>query len=439
MDPHRYIHKYFPDLGINKKREAARLLYEISKRDGASLESILPPRKYDQYKQIKDRLIQRRYPRTFLDAKTGSFYLPKLEIKPENKADTTRPLFNPRKIIIEDSVCRGALAIRMKRAFPKAKVMLIKSAGNLFNNKNFSIRDYNLRAKTLFIIRETSDFYKPCPCTKKAFGCGYNVMNLGFGCPYECAYCYLQEYQNVPGIILPANLDDFFSTFNKSELNKGIFKTPRLGTGEFSDSLVFDHITGFSTQLIEFFKKYPNVTFEFKTKSTNIGNILKSDAASNIVISWSINTPHIIKTIEHLTPALKARLKSAQQCAQAGYKVGFHFDPVIYYKNWEKDYCKTIDLLFDSVGPKHIAWISIGTLRFFPALKKIIENRFPESKMLDEEMLLGFDGKMRYDERLRRVIYSKMLGWIKKRAKNVPVYLCMEDRGCARLSANPLW
>ena len=60
-------------------------------------------------------------------------------------------------------------------------------------------------------------------------------------------------------------------------------------------------------------------------------------------------------------------------------------------------------------------------------LKKTIENRFPGNTILDEELITGYDGKIRYDMELRKDIYDKMTKWIKQRSNKVFVYLCMED------------
>ncbi|WP_169704049.1 hypothetical protein [Candidatus Kuenenia stuttgartiensis] len=67
-------------------------------------------------------------------------------------------------------------------------------------------------------------------------------------------------------------------------------------------------------------------------------------------------------------------------------------------------------------------------MRISPQLKKIIENRFPENALLDEELLTGFDGKLRYPAEIRSFIYTTMNSWIRKNNKSVPVYLCMEER-----------
>ncbi|MBI4669815.1 MAG: hypothetical protein HY747_11680 [Elusimicrobia bacterium] len=427
MDVNRFIAKRFPKLGINKQREAARLVFEIAKKENIPPKAALDDGKFHDWHELKNYLLQRRYPQTFGNVRLDSFYLPKLEISPGLTVKTERPLFSPKKIVVEEKAAGSGVAARATKASPKAKTISIGSLHDYLKENPCTLKDYNRRTDTLFITHESRDFYKPCPCTKKALTCGFNIINLGFGCPCECAYCYLQEYQNIPGIVLPANPDGFFKTFDETKLKKGIFGLPRIGSGEFCDSLALDHITEYSPAIIEFFRRRPKVIFEFKTKSVNIQNILNTPAAPNVVVSWSLNSPPAIASSEYLTPSLDERLAAAKACAEAGYKVAFHFDPVLYYPGWQEDYRQTIEKLFDTIAAEAITWVSFGTLRFHPPLKKIIENRFPENKMLDAELILGFDGKMRYPDGVRRVIYQKMFAWIKERSPIMRLYLCMEE------------
>ncbi|OQY57486.1 MAG: hypothetical protein B6245_16810, partial [Desulfobacteraceae bacterium 4572_88] len=52
-----------------------------------------------------------------------------------------------------------------------------------------------------------------------------------------------------------------------------------------------------------------------------------------------------------------------------------------------------------------VVWISLGTFRFMPSLKPIIQDRFPDSKIIYGEFIPGLDGKMRYFKPLRIRLY----------------------------------
>ncbi len=413
----------FSAFGVNKKQEITRLLYEISKRENIAPAAIIKEKFPKDYSIIKNDLLERRYPYAFSSAKIVRPYLPKIELKLSEQFNIEKSGFYPENIFVEKKPSGELLAARFKVSFPKARFYEIESLKDYFcEHRGFQIKDYNNRRDTVFIVKQKYDFFKSCPCTKGALGCGYHILNLGFGCIFDCNYCFLQGYVNSPGIILPANIDSFFEKL-------GGYKKAgmRIGTGEFSDSLALDEITQYSIPIVEFFRKQENVTFEFKTKSVNIKNILEARHAGNIVISWSLNPQSVIDENEFLTPSLKQRLTAALRCVETGYRVGFHFDPVIYFDGWEKEYALLIDNLFTKINPKHIAWISIGTFRFSPGLKQVIEKRFPENSILNEELLPGFDNKLRYPYQLRRGIYQKMVEMLSKHSSKLNLYLCMED------------
>jgi spore photoproduct lyase len=120
-------------------------------------------------------------------------------------------------------------------------------------------------------------------------------------------------------------------------------------------------------------------------------------------------------------------LFAAKKCAFAGFSTAFHFDPIIYYADWKQGYKNTIDMIFDIVPNNSIKWISIGTLRMPATQKTVIENRFPKTDILNEELLLGKDYKLRYDDNLRIEIYKYLTNHIKSKKSRVIIYLCMED------------
>lgn len=83
------------------------------------------------------------------------------------------------------------------------------------------------------------------------------------------------------------------------------------------------------------------------------------------------------------------------------------------YEGCSEDYRSVLSKLFSHVSPENIAYISIGTFRFIPSLKSIIEKRFFESKTIYGEFIPGLDNKMRYFKPLRIDLYRKMVAWIR--------------------------
>ena len=434
FDLSQYIEKTF---GFRPNRnqcsDLTRLFFEILKREDISLDRLLEQLRRntdcrrvsgrDRFFLIKRALIARRFPIASSQEALalGDVFLPK--VRPASGANPRIPgQFEAQKIFVEPGLLRSALFRRFNAAFPAAQIEEIEHHSLYAKKNKFDLGQ--LKQPLVFIVKESWDYIKPCPCTPGHISCGYWILNLGFGCPFDCSYCFLQQYANFPGLILPANLEDFFDRFSKFE--KKLDMPIRIGTGEFCDSLALDEITQYSRQLIPYFST-KKVLFEFKTKSDKIGNILSMPASSNIVVSWSLNPPSIVETEELGTAGLHARLSAAAEVQKKGFSVGFHFDPVIYSSDWREKYQEVIDLLYTRLKPP-FAWISIGTLRGNRELKVASEARFPRSAIFYGELLLGKDKKLRYPAGMRKEIHRIMREMIRAKDEKTPVYLCMEDK-----------
>ncbi|MCX5750956.1 MAG: radical SAM protein [Candidatus Saganbacteria bacterium] len=243
------------------------------------------------------------------------------------------------------------------------------------------------KAKQIIFAKQKGKWMKRCPGTPEHICCNYLVINNGMGCPFNCTYCYLQTYMNQSSfdrsVILYDNIDTLLKelkTFLKEETN-GNF---RIGTGEFTDSLALDNKVGLSEKLIKLFAKQDKHLLELKTKSTNIDHLLGLDHKGKTIFSWTLNPEILIRGDEQGTASLKDRLKAAKRCAEAGYKISFHFDPLIHIANWEEEYQRVVDQIFDYLKEEDLTWISLGALRFLPKQKPIVENRFPDSTRKDE-------------------------------------------------------
>ncbi|MFC1494601.1 radical SAM protein [Thermodesulfobacteriota bacterium] len=286
---------------------------------------------------------------------------------------------------------------------------------------------FDLHKDRVRLLPFKGEFLKPCPGTKSYICCGYLILNTGTNCPLDCSYCILQAYFNKPSLRIFVNLEDELGNIGRI-IDSSPERIFRIGTGEFTDSFALDRITGFSTLLSEFIASKKNSVLELKTKTTEIDRIFGLGHRDRIVISWSLNSPYIVSHEEHLAPSVEQRLKAAKKCQEEGFVTGFHFDPLIIHKNWKGNYRKVLDLMDKYLDPEKIIWISMGCIRFVPALKPIIRKRHPKTTVLDAEFIQGLDGKMRYLKPVRIDMYYYIRGLIEGWAGYNPgIYLCMES------------
>ena len=273
----------------------------------------------------------------------------------------------------------------------------------------------------VYIAEEHNTFVHRCPATKIYRCCNYYVTDISEGCPFDCTYCILQAYLNHEYIKVYSG----FERVRDEILNMPKDDFYRIGTGELTDSLAIDHIFNFTGYISKFVNQSDNILFEFKTKSANVKNLLNCNP-KNIMVSWSLNPQKIMEKEEHGTARIKDRLAAAKECAAAGFGIGFHFDPLIYYDGFEKGYAEVIRRMTESVPESSVKYISVSTFRFIPELLDIVRQKFDRSLLLESEYVRSLDGKMRYFKTRRFYMLDFFVKEVRKYWKDAFIYFCME-------------
>ena len=278
----------------------------------------------------------------------------------------------------------------------------------------------------LVLARNRGRFFKPCPGTREYRCCDYQVLNVGSGCPMDCVYCILQAYLNYPCLRFHVNIDQMFAELDEALGRQGGFF--RIGTGEFTDSLALDSLTALAPRLVRYMADQEQGILELKSKSAVISGLQYVEHRGRTVLAWSLNSPPVMDREEIRTASLDERLAAAARCAEWGYWLAFHFDPIIAHPGWEQGYRYTIERLFDRVPADRIVWISLGGLRFLPSLKEVACRRFPGTRIFFHEFITGLDGKARYFRDERVAMYRLIAGEIdRRRDHRTCVYFCMEN------------
>jgi spore photoproduct lyase len=227
-------------------------------------------------------------------------------------------------------------------------------------------------------------------------------------------------------ILIHSNLDKMLeelTTFLDDKSNS----CPRIGTGEFMDSMVLKELDDVNRDIISIIKKRPNAVMEFKTKSSRIAPFLEQPGSPNIVLSWSLNPQWIIDKEEKGTATLEQRLNVAKEAQRNGYSLAFHFDPIFMRDDTLKDYSELVGTIFEHVRPDSVKWFSLGGFRYTEELKYAILKKSGGAKwFLGEEYVRCSDGKYRFPKTLRLKFYNH-LGKLIKDHGVAKVYMCMEE------------
>ncbi len=323
------------------------------------------------------------------------------------------------RIYVDEAVTETPLARRVRKALPRLPLKVVTPDQTLDSIPG--------DGTTLYLKDYKGAFLRFCPGTRYYRCCGYRIIHIGENCPLRCSYCILQAYFQDPVLKVWANQDDLWRELDMA-FGHDVHKRFRVGTGEYTDSLVLEPLTGYSRDLVTFLKEYDNVCLELKSKVVDLSWMDAVTRNDRVLPAWSLNTPYIASHEElGQSASLEERLQAAHTCVQQGFRVCLHFDPIIRYTGWQKGYAEIIDMIFDYVRPEDIAYMSLGSFRCMPELKTVIERDFPATTFIYDEFIPGIDGKQRLVRSLRVEQFQYIVDLLRAKGMGRQLYFCMES------------
>ncbi len=341
--------------------------------------------------------------------------------------------FDLDEIVIEEQCRPSPLAARVTAACAGVPVRFTADARHDIRPDPNAADPFGAGKRRMVVMNRRTPFLMACPAGSSEFACcGYLVMVLASNCPMDCSYCFLQDYvADNPAFQVYANYADAID-----ELERARRRVPgralRVGTGELADSLAFDRITAISRDLVAYCASREGILLELKTKTDEIDNLLAVDPGGRTLVSWSLSPERVFASSEKATASPVERLRAARCVLDAGYRVGFHLDPIIAYGDAERDYLELLDQLFDFVSPSKISFISLGGLRMTPKLRSAARRRHAHDPMLCGEEVLAADGRYRTFTPLRVSLFGALERRIHAAGPAILRYLCMEPASIHR-------
>jgi spore photoproduct lyase len=187
-------------------------------------------------------------------------------------------------------------------------------------------------------------------------------LKWAYGCPFDCAWCYLKGTFR----FRPEKTKPVIKDFEKIALHTRHFlsevTTPEiLNTGEIADSLMWEGASEpFSRFIIPIFEEQKRHKVLLVTKSDNVRNLLEIHPHNQAVLSFSLNADEVAKRWENRAPSIARRLEAAQKLSEAGYEVRIRIDPMVPIHDWERQYTELVEQIFARFTP---ARITLGSLR----------------------------------------------------------------------------
>jgi spore photoproduct lyase len=272
---------------------------------------------------------------------------------------------------------------------------------------------------TLLLKYHLGNFVKDFPVTPGAPPCGEKYIAALQGCLYDCSYCYLRSYLSHSSITLLVNTPKLESDV-RDALAAG---TVRLTTGELSDSLSLDNVTGLTGSILPLLEG-TGATLEARTKSSNIGHLLGLDP-KHLLLTWTLAPESAIASEERGAAPLDERLDAIAKASGAGFRFALRLDPVIPAYWDEEGYRELLGRVRDAGGvPERI---EIGVLRFPPGLIESVRSDIPFSPILRGEYIRDLEGKMRLYRPMRIGIYRALAEMIGDLFPETGLELSQED------------
>lgn len=331
------------------------------------------------------------------------------------------------RIFIEDQVKSHPRTLKILSNFRQIPVTTIRKVEDVFGRVK---KPYLQKRETLqlFIGRKEGEVVKPAPDAYGLSGDSHYYFIHAYNCVYECEYCYLQGYFHSPDLVFFVNHEEIGSEMVR--LVEGVHpeKTVWFHAGEFSDSLALSHVTDEWPFYFDLFAKLPRGRLELRTKSVNIAAIKELKPQKNIVITYSLSPDIVAQKYDRKTPPIDSRLKVIKTLSSLDYAIGIHFDPIVYFDDFESGYEELIGKVIKSVSAEKIEYISLGVIRFSKQAYREVEKNYPTSELLAADFTKVSNDKIRYPRPLRQ----RLLDSIKNLclSAGIPekkIYLCMEE------------
>ena len=170
----------------------------------------------------------------------------------------------------------------------------------------------------------------------------YITPSFGYGCLYNCSYCYMKRHKptgldiaiNTNDILTEINNHAWFAVVDKPNQTHKEYITYDISCNE-DFALHAKHHEW--KKIFEFFVEHPRALGTFATKYVNEA-LLEYNPEGKIRIRFSLMPQKYAKILEPNTTSIDLRLKNIERFIKAGYDVHINFSPVIVTDNWLVEY-----------------------------------------------------------------------------------------------------
>ncbi len=282
-------------------------------------------------------------------------------------------------IYIEEAVRAHPRTERILSGLDHAVRVPIERYGEVFNRAQQSFR-LQKKSPSLILAQKHENLVLPAP-VGYGIGSSHNYyFSHVLNCLYDCRYCFLQGMYRSAHYVVFVNYEQMQRAMLEAvEAHPG--EDVYFFSGYDGDSLVLDAITGFVDAFIPFASQHPRMILELRTKSAAIRPLLEHDPPENVVVAFSFTPEAARLAYEHGVPPNAVRIEAMKRLADAGYRLGLRFDPLLYAKDYRDHYRGLFESVFSEIDVSRLHSVSYGPFRtprdYFQRMRKL----YPEEKL----------------------------------------------------------
>jgi len=237
--------------------------------------------------------------------------------------------------------------------------------------------------------------------TPSDIACGpFWELRWGFGCPFNCAYCYLRG--TLRGRMRPRyiNITDVLATleevFHDGSFNGG--KAAVFNSGELADSWMNPQ---YMIRIVDRFEeqtKHKILTLTKFGHSNPMVKLLLGRVRKQTIPAFSINADNVARRYESDSPSPAERIKAASMLSALGYEIRIRIDPIFPVNNWDQYYEDLLYSIFSELEPNRII---LGTPRGLGKTLKFARESNLDASWISflERRETGWGWKLPFDQR----------------------------------------
>ncbi|MQN02018.1 MAG: radical SAM protein [Lachnospiraceae bacterium] len=284
----------------------------------------------------------------------------------------------------------------------------------LFGRKKQDIH-FQIEHRSLILAKASGELiYRGSPMCQDYGRREFYYTSLMKNCLYDCEYCFLKGMYDCGYLVIFVNIEDVFEAAEQKLAGISGRQTMYLSVSFDTDLFSFEKLTGYCRLWEEFASNHPECEIEVRTKGAPAFENFST--ASNFIMAFTLSPTEIIEKFEHHTAPLEMRVNAANSAIEKNATVRLCIDPMIYVKNWRKDYAELVGQLATCVDLSKVRDFGIGTFRISKEYLKRLREAEPDSEAAQFPFVTegGYAG-------YPQAIKEEMINFLMKELKNAGV------------------